>query len=234
MKLYKKIFITFGNHDMYLISNSQVSNYKLSWNRVLELKQICDDIDTVEFLDGNIVEVDGIKIGGIGGWYDFSYGKKVFNMNSVQMLQRWKEVMTDADRIIGNDRGMGLNDTRAMYGYGKMKMYNFDPVLFFNSEFKKYVSIIDKCDIFVSHVGPVVPPNLKTEYQEPNTGFYYFDGTWQLEQAKAPKLCIFGHTHDRLDFKFNNSWMMCNPLGYKSENTGAEIAVVDLFDLDLD
>jgi len=57
-KMYKKIFVTFGNHDLYLISNSQRSNYNTSWDKVLELKQICDEIDTVEFLDGNIVEVE--------------------------------------------------------------------------------------------------------------------------------------------------------------------------------
>ncbi len=57
-KIYKKIFVTFGNHDLYIISNQQKSKYKTSWDKVLELKQICEEIDTVEFLDGNIVEVE--------------------------------------------------------------------------------------------------------------------------------------------------------------------------------
>jgi len=55
--MYKKIFVTFGNHDMYLVSNKQEHKYRKSWNKVLEMKEICEAIDTVEFLDGNIVEV---------------------------------------------------------------------------------------------------------------------------------------------------------------------------------
>jgi hypothetical protein len=76
-KIYKKIFVTFGNHDMYLVSNAQRSKYQISWNKVKDLKQICECIDTVEFLDGNIIEVDGIKIGGAGMWYDMSYCKNL-------------------------------------------------------------------------------------------------------------------------------------------------------------
>jgi hypothetical protein len=57
-KMYKKIFVTFGNHDMYLISNAQKSKFDTSWDKVLDLKAICEEIDTVEFLDGNIVEVE--------------------------------------------------------------------------------------------------------------------------------------------------------------------------------
>jgi len=226
-KMYKKIFVTFGNHDMYLVSNKQEHKYRKSWNKVIEMKEICEAIDTVEFLDGNIVEVDGVKIGGCGMWYDYSYGKKIANMNDFHMLQKWKAVMNDANLIKGDDH-LGLNDVRSMYGYGKMKVYSFDPLVFFENEKEKMVKIIEECDIFVSHIGPVVPPNLKPEYQNVDTGFYYFDGERYLWAEKAPKVYIFGHTHDRYEFKVNNTWLMCNPLGYPSENTRGEIEVVDI------
>ncbi len=229
-KMYKKIFITFGNHDMYLVSNSQESKYKKSWNKVLELKEMCEAIDTVEFLDGNIIEVDGVKIGGCGMWYDYSYGKKIANMDDFSMLQKWKATMNDANLIKGDDH-LGLNDTRSMYGYGKMKIYSFDPLVFFDNEKEKMLKIIEDCDIFVSHIGPVVPPDIRPEYKNVVTGFYYFDGERYLWSDKAPKAYIFGHTHDRHEFKVNNTWLFCNPLGYKSEGTGAEIDVFTLEEL---
>lgn len=234
-KIYKKIFVTFGNHDLYIISNQQKSKYKTSWDKVLELKQICEEIDTVEFLDGNIVEVDGIKIGGTCGWYDFSYMKKIFNYDHFHALHKWKDTMNDATSIIGTDKMPELNDSRTyIYGYGNygQPRYSFDPFLFFKKEEEKILKIVEECDIFITHIGPVVPPNLPISFQKPETGFYYFDGAWMLEKAKAPKLWIYGHTHDNYFFKHHNTWLMCNPLGYKSENKNAEVQVIELTDLD--
>jgi len=230
LKLFKKIIITYGNHDMYLVSNKQIHDYKISINKITEMKKICTDIDTVEFLDGNIIEVDGIKIGGCAMWYDYSYAKKFFNMNDFHMLQKWKQVMNDANYIYGTDH-LGLNEVRSMYSYGKTKIYTFDPLLFFESEKDKLLKIIDKVDIFVSHFGPAIPPNLESKYMNIDTGFYYFDGEHYLWGEKAPKLWIFGHTHTKYEWKVNNTWMVSNPLGYKSENTGTSIDIIELDDL---
>ena len=227
-KIYKKIFVTFGNHDLYLISSAQESKYKLSWNKVIEMKEMCEKIDTVEFLDGNIVEVDGIKIGGLGMWYDFSYGKKNFGMDDSQMLQLWKKKMNDSNLIKGQDSMPELDDVVTMYGYSKMKFYSFDPLAFFDKELVKMQKIIEECDVFVSHVGPVVPPNIQPDYMDAVTGFYFFDGEQYLWNDKAPKVWIFGHTHDKYEFKVNNTWLMCNPLGYSSDNNEIEIEVIDL------
>lgn len=234
-KMYKKIFITFGNHDMYLVSNAMLSKYNTSWDKILEFKEICSQIEDVEFLDGNVIDVDGITIGGAGLFYDFSYGIKNFGMSHFHMMQLWKDRMNDASLLRGLDYPPEINDNRyTVYGhYGKNKAgFTFDPIKFFESEKEKLIKIIDKCDIFVSHIGPVVPKTLDPKYMVPITGFYYFDGEHYLWNEKAPKLWLWGHTHKNFDFKINNTWLMCNPLGYKSENTRNEITVVDLFDLD--
>lgn len=232
-KIYKKIFVVFGNHDMYLISNSQKSKYQTSWDKVLDLKAICEEIDTVEFLDGNIVEVDGIKFGGVGMWYDFSYAKHVFNMNHFHCMQLWKDTMNDANLIVGKDYPSEINDIReTMYGGYGYKKYTFDPIKFFKEEEKKMLKIVEDCDVFITHIGPIVPPNLPIHHQNTVTGFYYFNGEWILNKNKTPKLWFFGHTHDRFEWKHNNTWLMCNPLGYKSENSKAEVEIVDLDELD--
>jgi len=102
---------------------------------------------------------------------------------------------------------------------------------FFELEKEKLEKIIYNCDVFVSHIGPIVPKTLKLEYQNPTTGFYYFDGRKYLENPKAPKLWIFGHSHDSYYFKYDNTTLICNPLGYKHEKMNHEIQVLDLNDL---
>lgn len=235
-KIYKKIFVTFGNHDMYLVSNSMRKNFTTSWEKIEYFKQICEDIDTVEFLDGNIVEVDGIKIGGAGMWYDFTYGINECGVSEDKMMDLWRDKMNDAINIRGDDHEMGIKDfVNSMYDYGygrKTKRCTFNPLKFFNSEKEKLKNIVDECDIFVSHIGPAVPPNLDVKYMDPLTGCYYFDGSEFLIKDKAPKLWFFGHTHNRYDFKVNNTWLMCNPLGYKGEQNNNEVEVVNLFNLD--
>lgn len=228
-KMYKKIFVVHGNHEMYLISNSQHSQYSTSFAKIQELKEICEAIDTVEFLDGNIVEVDGVKIGGCAMWYDGSYGIKSFGRTKDNMLALWKVSMNDANLIKGIDTD--ISNPPQMYSYGSYKFYNFNPWTFFEKEKEKMVKIVKECQIFVSHVGPVVPKNLQPKYQSADTGFYYFDGEHYLWDDNAPKLWVYGHTHDMYDFKINNTWLACNPLGYKSENTGAEIQVIEMDNL---
>lgn len=229
--IYKKIFITFGNHDMYLVSNRQRSKFDTSWDKVLDLKAICEDIDTVEFLDGNIVEVDGVKFGGNGMWYDFSYSK-VFNLNHHDCMHKWKDTMNDANLIVGKDYPPEINDSRErMHGGYGYKEYNFDPLKFFKQEEEKMLKIVEECDVYISHIGPLVPKNLPVHYQNAITGFYYFNGEWILNKDKAPKLWIWGHTHEKYLWKHNNTVLACNPLGYKSENKNAEVEILDLDDL---
>jgi len=231
-KMYKKIFVTFGNHDLYIINQKQKKLYNTSFNKIQHLKQICEEIEDVIFLDGNIVDINGVTIGGTCGWYDFSYGFNNFNLSLNEMLDIWKESSNDSIRIQNTDN-LGYIEIAGMSGFGyKILPCTFNPLNFFESEKEKIIKIIEECDIFVSHIGPAVPPNLDPLiFHHPLTGFYFFDGKNYLMKEKSPKLWIFGHLHESINFKINNTKLICNPLGYKDENVGNEIIVVDLFDL---
>jgi len=181
-----------------------------------------------EFTDEKLT----VTFGGSALWYDMSYAKQYYNMSHFDCMQTWKNTMNDANLIVGKDYPPEINDSReAMYGGYGYKAYTFDPMKFFKQEEEKMLKIVEECDVYISHVGPVVPPNLPSHYQNAVTGFYYFNGEWILEKENAPKLWLFGHTHDRYEFKKHNTWLMCNPLGYKSENKNAEIETIDLDEL---
>jgi len=138
-RIYKKIFVVAGNHDQYLVSNAQLYEYQTSNKKVEHLKKVCESIETVEFLDGNVVEIDGIKIGGIAGGCDFSYGYKQFGLTKLQMLLKWRDSLNDANYIKGDDIIPELVDSRAsMVGaWGRIKNYSFDPLKYFESEKEK-------------------------------------------------------------------------------------------------
>ncbi len=236
-KKYKKIFVTFGNHDMYLVSNGQRDTYKLSWNKVLHLKSLCESVDTVEFLDGKIVEVDTVKIGGTGMWYDFTYGKRKFGLDDDAMRKLWLAESNDPNNIAADDYGNTIRDKQEFFfhgnGYARKRFsVTLNPLKFFEKEKAKLVEIVDKVDVFISHVSPAVPPDINPEHDNASAGFYFFDGDQYLQSEKAPKLWIFGHVHDRYNFKVNNTRLLCNPLGYDDENFHHSIITVDLNDLD--
>lgn len=232
-KLYKKIFVTFGNHDLYLINSKQKKLYDISINKINHFKQICEEIDNVEFLDGEIVEINGVRIGGTGMFYDFKYGIDNFNLSVNEMMDIWKEGSNDAIRIQHTDK-LGYIEVAGMSGFGyKFFPCTFNPLDFFAKEKEKMLKIVTDCDIFISHVGPVVPPNLDPLiFHDSMMGCYFFDGKQYLMRDNAPKLWLFGHLHESFSFKINNTHLLCNPLGYKDEDMGNEIIVVDLFDLE--
>jgi len=59
---YKKVFVTWGNHDLYLLESQREKYYYNSFNRLNELKEMIKEIDNVVFLDGEKIEYEGITI----------------------------------------------------------------------------------------------------------------------------------------------------------------------------
>ncbi|PAD70649.1 hypothetical protein CHH83_02265 [Bacillus sp. 7586-K] len=202
-KYYSFILLVAGNHDYYLISSNISKKYNSnSLKRIEEMKSICNQIEGVYYLDGNIVEIDGIKYGGVGMWYDYSYSSKVFGKSKDSTYDLWKEVMNDSKLI----KGMG----------------SFYQLEFFNSEKEKLDNILDKIDVIITHVGSDWS-RISHEYKfDHTTSFYYFDGEEFLNRVED-KVWIFGHTHERYDYElFGCRFINCS-LGYPSERKNRKI-----------
>ena len=218
-KFYKEIIITFGNHDMYLLSNAMVSKYRAkSENRLKELKEICENLD-IHFLDGNIVNINGIKFGGTGSWY---------NLPTSQDIESWKKVMNDS-RIIYNGY--------AMQSYGMYQSYsqpgtNWDTQKFWESEKSKLVQIAEEgCDIFVTHVAlnePTVEEGMNSEYENDSNNIFYYTDNIELLKKSGCKIHIHGHTHQHLDYIKDDIRIVCNTLGYPSEQKNGSIKQIEI------
>jgi len=86
-KFYKKVFVTWGNHNLYLLESQREKYNYNSFNRLNEFKEMIKEIDNVVFLDGQKIEYKGITFWGSGLWYE------------VNSLEHWTNYMNDSRLI---------------------------------------------------------------------------------------------------------------------------------------
>jgi Icc-related predicted phosphoesterase len=200
---YDYIILVSGNHDYYLVSSSVKSKYKAnSHKRNNEMREMASKIDGVHYLDGNIIEIDGVKYGGVGMWYDFSYGIKYLGLRKDSLFYQWRQIMNDSKLISGLDMFHDFKEA-------EIENAKLDP-------------IIDECDVVITHVGPDWS-RIPHEYKfETSTAFYYFDGSKYFDKIDG-KVWIYGHVHYRNDYDLFGCRMVNSSLGYPSENNGRKI-----------
>ena len=217
-KHYEHLVMVRGNHDLYLVSDSQKSKYKHdSFNRVKEMKAFCRK-NGIHYLDGDTIVIEGVKFGGVGMWYDLPH---------VTDLDSWNHVMNDSNLIME-----GAGPIKFQYGYGGYhKASQWDTQGYYLKEVEKMRKFIGQdIDVLVTHIAPIKMPDdiLSWEYRgDPNNIFYHSDNMPLVKDINAD-VVIFGHTHTSYDFELEGEWFVCNPLGYKSEKTGTEIRQIQV------
>lgn len=230
-----KILYTHGNHEMWNKKNKHnidtiqlmllmeyekkakegykkeiknCENNKSSYKKIIALKKEIKKIKNVFYLDGEIIQIDKLKILGIPMWYDFSYGKKL-GYTKQDMCNLWKKYMNDYEYIFWDEE-------------------RFKPLKYFEEQYIKIKNIFkkEKPNIVFSHIGPIVPNNIPKKWQNAGTGFFYFEGK-ELFEIHKPDIWFFGHTHDKYDFKYDKTRLICNPYGYSNENNN-KIKIIEI------
>jgi metallophosphoesterase superfamily enzyme len=193
-KTYTYILLVFGNHDYYMISNRQEKKYKMnSMNKVNEMKELVNHLNNVIYLEGNTIEIDSVVIGGTGMWYDFSYGQKEHGNSYDDVWLKWAKISRDHKRI----KGISILEK-------------------FNYELEKMNSVIENCDVVISHMGPDWSLSPYEEDEKDYNSFYFFDGKELLEKF-SNKIWCFGHVHIKEDIQKNGWRMISHGLGYPDE-----------------
>lgn len=211
--IYKEVVIVTGNHDMYLVSHNQQKKYhQHSYERIDEMRDFCDLIG-VHYLEGTTVDIDGLIIGGTGMWY---------NLESDDRLARWNIEMNDANLIMD-----GQEPIKYDYGYGSYKKVSrWDSQEHYLKEVERLKQLeYQGVDVLVTHVLPVILPEYKMveKYRGDKNNIFYMSNNIDIVKAIDPQVTIFGHTHENYDLNIDDYWFVCNPLGYKSEQTNNEI-----------
>lgn len=197
---YQKIFCVLGNHDLYLVSNSQRDTYKNSIQKQQEYYAYKSEVVTI--LDGDIVEYKGIKFGGAMGWYDGSYLNRS-SLSREDNVGLWKRIMNDS-----------------VYIKGYKDFYEI-----FEQEESKIKNILT-ADIVITHVCPLSQSNAFQEryrYELSNM-FYAFNGEKYLEETDA-KFWVYGHSHGNYSFNVYDTLCVMNTLGYPSEGNRQKMTI---------
>jgi metallophosphoesterase superfamily enzyme len=198
---YKDIICVLGNHDYYLMPHKENLLFDDAFQRVDHIKQSIAKEEHIHLLDGDVVEIDGVRFGGAMGWYSRAYLIEYFSHKNYHTRDKskllWRATINDAHYIKGLDHFLDLYD----------------------SEYKKLEDTHKKCDIMVTHVNPSykvehLPKSRKT-LDTTNT-FFTFDGHKLLKNGTM-KYWVFGHTHESFEYSFAGVECICNAFGYPQE-----------------
>ena len=169
------------------------------------MKERCAKSELVTLLDGDIVEVEGVKIGGAMAWYDGTYNApQAYGYTDPVAI--WKRTMNDANWIRGYK--------------------DFYDLLI--QERPKVEAILD-ADIILTHVCPLAHRiAFQEEYQyEQSSMFYAFNGEDYLMQTKA-KYWIYGHSHGEHEFEIYGTECKMNALGYPGEKRQLTVKTIEV------
>lgn len=132
-KHYERVYFTYGNHDLYLLTKGQKKKYKDSINRLNELVEKASKIDNV---------IPLIKTVDIYKGKTFAGDMMCYLPKSFEDWEFFKEVSNDSDLI--HIKGYTVEE-------GIEKLWRESQ--------EWYTSIEDtKIDVFVSHVPPISNP----------------------------------------------------------------------------
>lgn len=194
---YKKIVFVFGNHDRWLLSNNVKKRYKTSKRRLNDMKNKCYKIPNLYLLDGDVIELSGVKIGGAGMWYDGSFfkfeGLIDSNLNAdFEINGLWHQYNNDPKKITCP------NDLRLLYA----------------QERKKLLGIYKESDIIMTHM---IPTFKDFAFPEGHgdlraRGFLSFDGEEIIKETTA-SCWIYGHAHGYVEYEYEDIHFIANAMG---------------------
>lgn len=201
---YKNIICVLGNHDYYLVGKEAKLQFKDSLQRAKDLRDSLNEIDGVYCLDGNVIEINGVRFGGCDGWYssgfiNYNYPYSCETKQSLNVM--WDNCTPDKKGLVGVD--------------------NFDDI--YNIELPKIEAVYKKCDVMITHYNPSILKEHQSQRFLPNPAstFFCFNGLRFMEEGNM-KYWIFGHTHDNIEYDYKGVKCICNPMGYPNENGNME------------
>mgnify|MGYP001431574520 CR=1 FL=1 len=201
---YPTIIVTYGNHEMYILSTSDLNKYNYSSKaRVDEFKAMCTAND-IHCLDGDTVSVAGLTISGLPMWY---------NLPTPADMHKWFYYLNDSRYIVEGY-------TIPAYAYSK-KAEPFDTQAFYHEQLAK-LQALPHSDILLTHVSPVIRPTHIQGHHADFTDYDIFYETDNLEHIKA-NYCVFGHSHDIGTFTLGSTTFLTNSIGYPNESLPSSI-----------
>lgn len=217
--LFKHVIIIAGNHDHYLCSKMQMKKYLAnSNNRISELKVFCLENDVI-FLDKSYVVIEGYRIAGTMGYWDYSFLTKLDKKYSeYEINDAYLQKFNDMVYMM-----YGQEPYKIPLAYGAyITKCSWDVYDFRQDQLHKLDSVVNdlnglELDLMITHYCPTLELKLPKQYKQDVNTVYYISDYSKYQEILKPKFWVFGHVHHYQDFINNGTNYLCNPLGYPSE-----------------
>jgi predicted phosphodiesterase len=190
------VVFTYGNHDLYLIGEHK--DLADSWERIINLQVMFHKSPKIHFLNGDYVDIDGIRFGGLCNWYDG--GSRKYH----PLLDYfWRQEINDFRYIKLGTRGdVSIQGIRTA-------MSPKDQLMSLRNA---------NCDYLLAHVCPIQDTDLVTEeYRRSLTNGFFFSDDLNLLGNPKLRYLQFGHTHSRVSKQYDNFIAFNAAIGYKGE-----------------
>jgi len=203
-----------GNHDYYLINRIQEDDYdRDSFRRAKEMTELINNEDNMYCLDGDVVEIEGVKFGGAMGWYNDAYTNRYYPLTK--------------DKKINNDWILYNNDSeKIMSSY----INRYDDL--YRMELPKIEKVYKECDVMVTHINPsYLHEHMCDAYYNIESNNFFTTDYHKYIKDGSMKYWVFGHTHDEVSYEFENTTVVCNPFGYPSESNYGDWVWIKSFEV---
>lgn len=191
-KKFKKTFVIAGNHEFY---GNHVNETKLS------LKNICNEIHNVSFLDNSFEDYNGFRFIGSTQWTKIHNPQyKINDIGNIKQLDvnKYNELHSESVNFIQDTLDdCKKNNIKSIVITHHLPIYELTNEKYRNSLFKNY------SQWFNADLDELI-----------NTNKSIISG-W-----------IYGHTHSRSVQKHNDVLFYCNPLGYDGENKYSDVNMI--------
>ena len=188
---YEHVVAVPGNHDFY----------DLNFHKTKVLAQSSYDSDarrniwlTEEDPSLKTVEIDGVKFVCATLWTNFWGAPEVHGRQCMEWLNDFKYI----PEVVSAD-----NPVETMAGWYQRS--------------RDFLMKNADADVVVTHFAPSVQ-SIHPQYAGNELNPYFCNDDEALVNFVSPKIWVHGHTHNSMDYRINNTRVLCSPVGYPREN----------------
>lgn len=192
---FKNICYIAGNHEFYGGDFNET---------LIDLKEICSNVENVYFLEDSFVEFDDVRIIGSTLWTDFD------NQN-VESIAYARRGMNDFYAI----KNITIN--AVIERHLKSKDYIFNTV--------KSGKDLGKRVVVMSHHLPSFK-SVHEKYKKSKLNGAFTSNLDECIINSNPDIWTHGHTHDSVDYIIGNTRVLCNPRGYLGHEFNSKFTTI--------
>ena len=212
---FNDVVFVHGNHDLYLVNETQAKKYNYdSFQRLDEIREFTKTIKNLHLLEGNVISINGLKIGGLSNWYD---------LPTDGYITQWNQVLNDSNYIMEGKKPIKYN-----YGYYSESFSAFDTQRF-RKEIEKQWDRLEDIDILVTHICPsIIPDEILGRFVNDRNNIFYMTDDFDRVKNTGAKIVIYGHNHGCNEWTKDNVKFFTNASGYPHENNNLKIKEINV------